>query len=1221
MKILAIRGKNLASLAGEFDIDLQHGVLARAGLFAITGRTGAGKSTLLDAMCLALFGRTPRLSGRSRVKLGGDGPDADLRDGDPRVLLRRGTGEGYAEVDFEGRNGTAWRARWTVRRARVDPSQRLQAAQMSLQLLADGRSFGDTKTDVLSRIEAELGLTFDQFTRSVLLAQGEFAAFLKASGKDRASLLEKMTGTALYAELSSRCHERRREEELKLDTLRQSSRDLQLLTSLERAALSDAASASDVLRRRLQSELEAYQALAAWHELVEGERAALKISEGQVEAAQVAWDLRAPRLKQVQALIEVAPIEAQRAETETERQSANAAREAISGREQGALAAHAHAQAAEVETKAQLASATQAKADAQPSIDAARVLDGQLRAHSAAHSQKQVDLEAQQALLAETLGNAERLVAEAKSDRAEASALESWLSAHPTATRMAAERTQFAGAIRILLRSGASCTSTAEQLSEAAQGLESLRQSVSVLNEDAKVGKRAHQRAQATVEALQVAGADEASTVRRERKLRELEQTRDDAHKLTTEVIELQQAQGRAEDTQRRAETQHRDGTARRQQITQALPVATAQRDEAKHAYDRAKATESLAAQRYLLVEGEPCPLCGSADHPAVGEPFASLLHDAHTRYAEHDARLQALQSELSSLEASLPAVQSAATEAVERVATTSAALRSKQTHLDAQIRRLGEPLTAALDERIEVEKAELQTLAASWQAALEARQVLHASALGFDEKLRIERAALDTAEARHAAVVDAHERAQSAFEEARQDLETLFGDKPGWQALAPGHATEFVQPWLEQRQSAEDKSAALAEAHKRLAARVESITAIESKRDQQQAELGRLHAQHDKSAQRLNALRAERASALAHADVDQAAAELQGLVDAANVAATEQSKALASTAETVSQISQERAAAQAHLEAAQTAADQAAEKAHGAVLKAGLDPNGYRAQLLPGLAALHAEQALLSAEKIALDATRARRDTLRERLTSLEAAAPAVPDEAGPLDAEACRKQVVDIAANLETATQSWGHHRGRLEADDLARRQHQQVEVRLQAQAAVTQRWISLNDLIGSADGSKLRKFAQSLTLDSLLAHANAHLSELAPRYHLQRVPSEDLEIQVLDTEMGDDVRPVTSLSGGESFLVSLALALGLSSLAARDVRIDSLFIDEGFGTLDHQTLQLVLDTLDTLQATGRKVGIISHVSGIAERVGYRIDVRTRGQGRSTVRTQGGI
>ena len=114
-----------------------------------------------------------------------------------------------------------------------------------------------------------------------------------------------------------------------------------------------------------------------------------------------------------------------------------------------------------------------------------------------------------------------------------------------------------------------------------------------------------------------------------------------------------------------------------------------------------------------------------------------------------------------------------------------------------------------------------------------------------------------------------------------------------------------------------------------------------------------------------------------------------------------------------------------------------------------------------------------------------------------------------------------------------------------------------------------------------------------------------------------NEEDHTRIIAMEMGDDIRPVTSLSGGESFLASLALALGLSSLAARDVRIDSLFIDEGFGTLDHRTLQLVLDTLDTLQSTGRKVGIISHVSGIAERVGYRVDVRARGQGRSAVIT----
>jgi exonuclease SbcC len=158
-------------------------------------------------------------------------------------------------------------------------------------------------------------------------------------------------------------------------------------------------------------------------------------------------------------------------------------------------------------------------------------------------------------------------------------------------------------------------------------------------------------------------------------------------------------------------------------------------------------------------------------------------------------------------------------------------------------------------------------------------------------------------------------------------------------------------------------------------------------------------------------------------------------------------------------------------------------------------------------------------------------------------------------------------------------------------------------------------LGEVIGSHDGKLFRSFAQSLTLDGLLAVANSHLEELAPRYQLERVPKHDLELQVIDRELGGDVRSVQSLSGGESFLVSLALALGLSSMSAHDVRVRTLLIDEGFGTLDPSTLDSALAVLDALQATGRQVGVISHVPALVERVGAHVRVAPRGGGRSEV------
>ena len=184
MKILAIRLKNLASLAGPFELDFTAEPLASAGLFAITGPTGAGKSTLLDALCLALFGAVPRLGNASQsAKV----PDADGEIGsyDPRTLLRRGTGAGYAEVDFLGVDGRRYRARWEANRARDKPAGKLQNSRQSLRDLDNDQLLASQKGEYKQLLEARLGLNFEQFTRAVMLAQSEFSAFLQADDNER----------------------------------------------------------------------------------------------------------------------------------------------------------------------------------------------------------------------------------------------------------------------------------------------------------------------------------------------------------------------------------------------------------------------------------------------------------------------------------------------------------------------------------------------------------------------------------------------------------------------------------------------------------------------------------------------------------------------------------------------------------------------------------------------------------------------------------------------------------------------------------------------------------------------------------------------------------------------------------------------------------------------------------------------------------------------------
>ena len=164
------------------------------------------------------------------------------------------------------------------------------------------------------------------------------------------------------------------------------------------------------------------------------------------------------------------------------------------------------------------------------------------------------------------------------------------------------------------------------------------------------------------------------------------------------------------------------------------------------------------------------------------------------------------------------------------------------------------------------------------------------------------------------------------------------------------------------------------------------------------------------------------------------------------------------------------------------------------------------------------------------------------------------------------------------------------------------------------VARQWEQLNELIGSNNGSKFSKYAQQYTLDRLLQYANRQMRLLNKRYTLQRIP-ESLSLQVIDNDMAAEVRSVYSLSGGESFLVSLALALALSSLSSSKMNVETLFIDEGFGSLDTDTLSVALDALESLQNQGKKVGVISHVQEMVERIAVKVEVQKEGNGRSKI------
>ena len=1342
MKILAIRGRNLASLADDFAVELGAPPLDTVGLLAITGPTGAGKSTLLDAMCLALFDATPRLGNGRSVPIGRpDETETDrLGSQDVRGVLRRGSGAGFAEVDFIGQDGRRYRARWSVRRARERPEGRLQPQEVTLTDLENGAALGRTKSETLAAIEVRLGLSYPQFLRSSLLAQGDFAAFLKADARQRAELLERMTGTEIYGRLSEAAFVRARAEQGRLAELERALGAIPCLEPAARQALE-----AELGRRMAEAEaararLVACQRARDWYEALARLRRETAEAEGEVRSAERAWDELGPlgaELEEIERAQPLGPLhlalierhaEAERARTASERARADVA--AARAREQAARGAAETAEARRLAAEAALA-------QARPALDAAARLDAECESALAlAEDAAGRAAEAGQAA-AEARRRAERLGRELGRVEKQRAAAEDWLRRHADVAVLATGWERWRQDLERIAAAAGVVARLAEE--RARLGAERDRAAQADARAAATLAERerAHAAAQAQWEAAERAAA------RTPMDLEWPERERLDERRRVLEALRLLGEQARAaaqEEAGERAarvEAESRAAEARARAATAGRRKGEVETDlvEAERQLAHARLTEQLARHRDALRPGEPCPLCGATEHlwggdlsapphaAAPGEPpptarssrglggderAASVgrVEEVSARQGsdERRAEVEALRRTVRALVEEEAAAAAEAGACARRIDEAGERLARARATLAGYERRWREGCAALLEPA--AEPSELSLISGPLDASAES--ALARAVGGVEERLAAARAGILERERRLAAAHEARavlEHERLLLEHARRDIETCGRAARAAERAAAEHEREFERAEDERRRALREISPAFADrplwlawlgrdplafaadvgaevmawqqhqavrgqAEERLTSLLASARAEETRASERAAEAERRAAEERAAAEALSRLRHVRSQLLDGRPTNEVRQALEEALGAATAERDRAAAARAVASEAMAAATSHEQAASRAAEEARAAAEQARERLEQALARHGLDLGRLEALLAHDAAWVAARRDVIAAGRRRVQESRAVLEERRRRLAlhlaeddfvqvvpalrrSLASRGPdagethgergperlgTAPDESGPgahggamgrgpvlggtLGESGDLDRIDELAAALAEAEQAVTVAEGerarqwaRLQADDEARARATTLRPLLETQRAGTERWQALSELIGSADGKKFRVFAQSLTLESLLHHANQHLGELARRYRLMRVPGHDLDLQVVDQEMGDEVRSTSSLSGGESFLVSLALALGLSSLAARDVRVDTLFIDEGFGTLDPAALESALAVLDSLQSTGRQIGLISHIPGLAERVGVQIRVVPEGGGKSRV------